>query len=436
MSGDVSYNKMSAIKIGGSNVDNIDTSFGNVSLDVSGSTLIRGNLFVLGTANIDVSGGGFSGNDLSLNGNIYLGNSLYSTATDGLFNIFSNAITHKSKDGATTFMLQDFTLGPDDVEWDFYKNFTQTTADGYYLNATSGGSMGYDASQNISFSARNGQLAFGAAQGDAFFDISLGLDMTTRHDDIYLNPRKPATDGLVVIEGGLQMSGNINCTSPSGILNINAADNIDVYASTGSQMNFYQSAVTTKSMAIGYDSTTSYGYIGSAGTNVDLSISSGRYIKMISPIYCSYVPTDITVNAQIGWTQYENYGNSYTGTASDNSATVSNCGSFTLPSQGVWMIQFTCEITLNTGSDTITSKRIVLSDNSTSATECAPGFSMFIELDDAAGGSGLRNIYNFSGIYHYGYSGTTANKYINVSAPTSGSRTVTASGKYKYTRLA
>ena len=156
---------------------------------------------------------------------------------------------------------------------------------------------------------------------------------------------------------------------------------------------------------------------------------------MINPIYCTYIPTDITVNAQIGWTQNANYGTSYTGTASDNPATISQVGTFTLPSQGVWMIQFTCEITLNTGSDTITNKRIVLSDNTASATECAPGFSMYIELDDAAGGSGLRNIYNFSGIYHYGLSGTTANKYINVCAPTSGSRTVTASGDYKYTRL-
>ena len=300
MSGDVSYNKMSAIKIGGSNVDNIDTSFGNVSLDVSGSTLIRGNLFVLGTANIDVSGGGFSGNDLSLNGNIYLGNSLYSTATDGLFNIFSNTITHKSKDGATTFMLQDYAVGPDDIEWDSYKNFTITSADGYYLNATAGSSMGYDASQNVTFTARNGVMNFYAEQNTMLFDASVSYMVNTYNDDIYLNPKASGTDGLVVIDGGLQMSGNINCTSPSGILNINAADNIDVYASTGSQMNFYQSAVTTKSMAIGYDSTTSYGYIGSAGTNVDLSISSGRYIKMISPIYCSYVPTDITMNAQIG----------------------------------------------------------------------------------------------------------------------------------------
>ena len=433
---DASYNKFSAIAIGGTYVNNIPTTFGNVSLDVSGHAAIRGNLYVSGTANIDISGGGFSGNDLSLNGNIYLGNSLYSTAPDGSFNIYSNAITHKSKDGATTYMLQDYAVGPDDIEWDSYKNFTLSSADGYYLNATSGASMGYDASLDVTFTARNGVMNFYAEQNTMLFDASVGYMVNTYNDDIYLNPKASGTDGLVVIDGGLQISGNVNCTSPSGILNINAADNIDVYASTGSQMNFYQSTVTTKSMTIGYDSITSNGYIGSGGTNVDLSISSGRYIKLISPIYCSYVPTDITVNTQIGWTQNANYGNSYTGTASDNPATISQVGTFTLPSQGVWMIQFTCEITLNTGSDTITNKRIVLSDNTASATECAPGFSMYIELDDAAGGSGLRNIYNFCGIYHYGLSGTTANKYINVCAPTSGSRTVTASGDYKYTRIA
>ena len=72
---------MSAIGIGGTYVNNIPTIYGNVSLDVSGHTAIRGNLYVSGTANIDVSGGGFSGTDLSLNGNIYLGGGIYSRSS-------------------------------------------------------------------------------------------------------------------------------------------------------------------------------------------------------------------------------------------------------------------------------------------------------------------------------------------------------------------
>jgi hypothetical protein len=92
-------------------------------------------------------------------------------------------------------------------------------------------------------------------------------------------------------------------------------------------------------------------------------------------------------------------------------------------------------LTLNTGSDTINDRGITLSDTTASNTPCAPGFRMTDPIDDAAGSAGARQTYSFSGIYHF-TEFTTAPKYINVFATTNGSRTVTASGSYKYTRIA
>jgi hypothetical protein len=56
-------------------------------------------------------------------------------------------------------------------------------------------------------------------------------------------------------------------------------------------------------------------------------------------------------------------------------------------------------------------------------------------IDDAAGSAGSRQTYSFSGVYHF-TEFTTGPKYINVLATTNGTRTVTASGSYKFTRIA
>lgn len=435
---DASYNRMSSVAIGGTYVNNIPTIYGNVSLDVSGHAAIRGNLYVSGTANIDVSGGGFSGTDLSLNGNIYLGGALYSRSADSSFNIYANTITHKSGDGTVTYMNQYYDYSIDDIQWESHKNFTINTADGRYMNATSGGSMGYDASQNMSFISRNGQISFSAEQADIFFDASLGVDITSNNDDIYFNPRN-GVNGKVILDGKLQLTNGIQCSEPSNILQILTTDFMDIYGALGSQMNFYKTGVTGNSTSIGYDSVLNIGYIGTGGTNVDFSIDAGRYIRLQKPLYVDYTYADISrSNWQIGWTQNTanpNTGNTYTGTAADSGTVPAQVGTFTLPSFGVWLIQFDCLFTLNTGSDTIQNKAIYLSDTTASATECAPGFIYEEPIDDAAGSAGSRQVFSFSGIYHY-TSSTVAVKYINVLAQTSGTRTVTASGSYKYTRLA
>ena len=110
-------------------------------------------------------------------------------------------------------------------------------------------------------------------------------------------------------------------------------------------------------------------------------------------------------------------------------------GTFSLPNDGVWLIQFDCKLNLNTGGDTIENREIVLSETSASLTKCAPGFHFRDPIDDATGSANPRQTYSFSGVYHNTSGGAKA-LYINVIASTAGSRTVTASGDYKYTRLA
>lgn len=329
---DPSYNKFSAIAIGGVNVNNIPTIYGNVSLDVSGHTAIRGNLYVSGTANIDVSGGGFSGTDLSLNGNIYLGGGLYSRSADSSFNIYANTITHKSGDGTVTYMNQYYDYSIDDIQWESQKNFTINTADGRYMNATSGGSMGYDASQNMSFISRNGQVSFSAEQADIFFDASIGVDITTRNDDIYLNPRN-GVNGKVILDGKLQLTNGIQCSEPSSILNINTTEFMNIYGATGSQTNYYKTGVTGNSTSIGYDSVLNIGYVGTGGTNVDLSIDAGRYIRLQKPIYVDYGISNITQTAQIGYQDSSSNTNNLPKATTRSMITLSN-----LPA-GVWLLE-------------------------------------------------------------------------------------------------
>ena len=432
---DPSYNRMSAIKIGGTYINNIDTSYGNVSLDVSGHTFLRGNLYVGGATNI-TGNGGFSGNDLTLSGNLSLGGGIYSTNAFNSLDIFANIITKKSGDGTQTNIIEYYdTL--DYTTWQGQNNFTINTVNDKYFNATSGSSMGFDASQNVTFISRNGQISFNSEQSAITFDASQNLDLTTRKGDIRLYP-KNGVNGNVFLEGKLHLLNGIQCTEASNLLEINNTQYFDIYGLGITQIDLYPAGSTAKSVTLGLNSTTNNGYVGSGGTNVDFSISAGRYLRLTNPLYVDYNFTDISrSNWQIGWTQNTanpNTGTTFSGTASDT-GTPAQVATFDLPSFGVWLIQFNCLLTLNTGSDTINDRGITLSDTTASNTPCAPGFRMTDPIDDAAGSAGARQTYSFSGIYHHTAPGTAA-KFINVFATTNGSRTVTASGSYKYTRIA
>jgi hypothetical protein len=427
---DVSYNKFSAIKIGGLYTNIIDTSYGLVSLDVSGHTLIRGNLYIEG-----VSGGGFSANDLSLNGNLTVGGFIKSDILD-----FKGTSSILDVSTGAQFFARSSDMwfesgGPGSL-------YFQTSGNGNVVFGAVDGAGIFDVSGDSSFVSRNGTLTMQTDTQDILLygsGSNSAIRLETISKDITLNPAGTGTSGNVIVNGQIQLSNGIKCTEPSNILTVTNSQYFDIYGTGGiTQIDLYPAGSTAKSVSVGLNTTTNFGYIGSAGTNVDFSIGTGRYIRLQQPIYVDYVYADISrSNWQIGWTQNTanpNTGTTFSGTASDT-GTPAQVGTFTLPSFGVWLIQFDCLLTLNTGSDTINDRGITLSDTTASNTPCAPGFRMTDPIDDAAGSAGARQTYSFSGIYHHTAPGTAA-KFINVFATTNGSRTVTASGSYKYTRLA
>lgn len=178
------------------------------------------------------------------------------------------------------------------------------------------------------------------------------------------------------------------------------------------------------------------------GTNGGLKSFATNNIRIYNPFSYSYNPSTITwgspsANTINGWTNSPtNDGQTYTGTASDNS-TPANVGQIVLPAPGIWFLQVSALITLNTGSDTITDRTIVVSDvGTTDGTPCTVGFAYRDPIDDGAGSAGNRQQINFSGIYHFvDVSSGTRTLYINAIVITSGTRTVTVSGNYKYTRM-
>jgi hypothetical protein len=427
---DPSYNRMSAIKIGGTYVNVIDTSYGNVSLDVSGHTFLRGNLYVGGTTNIDISGGGFSANDLSLNGNLTVGGYIKSDVLD--FKGISSILDVSN--GAQFFARSSDMLFQSGGSGSLY---FQTSGNGNVVFGAVDGAGIFDVSGDASFISRKGTLTMQTDKEDVVLfgaGVNSEIRLETDTQDIVLNPRGTGVLGNVVVNGQLQVLSGIKCKEATNTLYMYDTNYFEVLGSNGAQIDLFQTGSVSKSVTLGLNTSTNNGYVGSGGTNVDFAVSAGRYLRLTNPLYCDYTPTDITQNYQIGWTQNSNTGNTYSATASDT-GTPARIATFNLPSFGVWLIQFDCLLTLNTGSDTINNRGIFLSDASGSTTPCAPGFEMTDPIDDAAGSAGSRQTYSFSGIYHYTTPGTAA-KYINVYATTNGSRTVTASGSYKYTRIA
>jgi len=256
------------------------------------------------------------------------------------------------------------------------------------------------------------------------------INLTTNTSNINLT----ATSGNVVVDGKMRMNNGIYSTNGASIFQIDNAEDYIFNGPTNSQLTLGFATDTTKTFTVGVDATNAY--IGSSGTNMDLTLGASRYLQFNTPLYANYIYGDITSNKEIGWTQNTaspNTGNSYTGTASDTT-TPAQVGTFTLPNDGVWLIQFDCKLNLNTGGDTIENREIVLSETSASLTKCAPGFHFRDPIDDATGSANPRQTYSFSGVYHNTSGGAKA-LYINVIASTAGTRTVTASGDYKYTRI-
>lgn len=407
---DPSYNKFSAIQIGGTFVNNIPTaSFGNVSLDVSGHTFLNGNLYVAGATNIS-GNGAFSGTDLSLNGNLYLGGVIIPRNATNVFEVSANNLYFDVSDNMAFYSRGDMVFQPSGAGSLYF----QPQGTGNLVFGTVTGDAVFDAYGDGNFVSQTGDLNFQSVAGNITLDPS---------------------GANVNVNGKIRLSNGIYSTNLSSIFQIDNVDDFIFNGTTETQLTLGFSSDVTKKVTMGVDGTNAY--IGSTGTNMDLTINASRYLTFNNPLYVGYVYGDITSNKEIGWTQNTtnpNTGTSYTGTASDTT-TAAQVGSFSLPSDGIWLIQLDCLFTLNTGSDTITNKELVLSETTASLTPCAPGFHYKEPIDDAAGASGTRQVFCLCGVYHNN-TGASRTLYINAIAQTSGTRTVTASGDYKITRIA
>lgn len=326
---DVSYNKMSSIKIGGTYLNNIDTSYGLVSLDVSGHTFLRGNLYVGGATNI-TGNGGFSGNDLTLSGNLTIGKDIYSTGTE--MNIRGNGIVIDVSNGAT------FLTGNADMLFQSGgagSLYFQTGGNGNLVFGAGNGTATFDASGDGTFISRKGSMIIQADKEDVVLfgaGVNSEIRLETDTQDIVLNPAGTGALGTVVVNGQIELLNGLKCTEATNTLYVLDTNYLEIIGSTGAQIDLYQSGVSTKSVTLGLNTSTNNGYIGSGGANVDFSVSAGRYLRLTNPLYCDYTPVDITTSAQIGY----QLGNSYTTAMSVGNITVVT--TFTLPI-GVWLVE-------------------------------------------------------------------------------------------------
>jgi hypothetical protein len=527
-----SYNRFSAIAIGGPNTNTIPTDLGfSASLDVSGNVLFKNDLRVLGTltyagaeiaytdllvsndANIgnqlgvtgptelystlNVGGTGTFNGPVEINNNLNILNDLGVTGNTQLTNLTTSGTCNINGTlGVTgnTQLTNLTTSGNTNIN-----GILGVTGDTQLTNLTASGNTNINGTLGVTgittlhntlnakqtniignlgvtgSSTFNGANFTSTTSGDTSFQ-------TTSTGSIYFQPQGSGNVVFGTVAGDVTMDayneanfktqvGSLNfATMVSGDINFNPASTYDINLTT-TGVNGAITAYSRQNTTIKTDygdvdiktllngdilltaannrlitlTTSGLGDITlNSGENVTVKATTGTcFISGPTGIYCgdqlyfnrTPASTEYTTNNKaLGYTNSINTGTSYTGTASDTT-TPAQVGTFQIPTRGVWLIQFDCELTLNTGSDTITNREIVLSETSASLTPCAPAFHMRDPIDDAAGGSGTRQVYSFCGVYHLTASGTK-DLYINVIAQTSGSRTVTASGEWKYTRIA
>jgi hypothetical protein len=176
--------------------------------------------------------------------------------------------------------------------------------------------------------------------------------------------------------------------------------------------------------------------ITSTSNSVDISgniIQNGQIIN-------NYVPSNFSWTANnkvVGYTNNVNSGTFYTGNLTADGITT-EIAQITLPIPGIWSIQYNCDVSITVATTyDISYKLLVLSETTSNTTPATPGVSYIDHQKDAISSISqtLRNSLSFSGIYHH--TETTGSKTLFLNGEMiSGNRTLTISGKYKYTRLA
>lgn len=305
-------------------------------------------------------------------------------------------------------------------------------------------------------------IGAGAINLNAVSDISLtssANDILLTSSDMTLQTTSGAVNIISKSGGGMtaqtndlsliSTAGDVYLTATAAAINSVAGTSIQFQSGTTSAFNagtsLALSSGTTLTATAGSNNDMTLTTTGSGDINLTsadlVNITASAGIQLKNQMYFNRTPTSseyTTNNQAIGYTNSFNVGATYSGTASDT-ATLAQVGAFQLPARGAWFIQISVKITLNTGGDTIEDRTIVVSETAGSGVggniEISPGFKYADPINDGAGGSGERQNISFAGIYHWTAT-ATKNIYINASVITTGSRTVTVSGNYKYTRIA
>jgi hypothetical protein len=214
------FNKMSAIKIGGTYTNTINSSpYGNTSFDVSGNAIIRNDLIVLGNIiNSGVSGptGSVNFNNLNITDNLTVGNQLGVTGPTELY-------TTLNVGGTATFVGPVGITGDCSIYGNQYTNNTNvggilgvTGTTNLYSNTNVGGILGVTGNTNL-----YGTLY---VNGNAEFNNQVKTDILTSTAAATATYIQPTGDLFLYNAGGLIPS------RPANNIFMNSSFNIAVDA--------------------------------------------------------------------------------------------------------------------------------------------------------------------------------------------------------------
>ncbi len=271
------------------------------------------------------------------------------------------------------------------------------------------------------------------------------IKLITQDNHININPNGninlEPTSGydINLVTQGIQ--GNINLLSTNGDININTIDGGDILVQPAN--NRFISLKASGLGDIGLESGENINikskntYIRANNGSINLtapdasgyiSLTGNQGIIMNHPIKSNYNTATLDYDENyIGYTVSNviNYGVS--------PSSLLEIGNFTLPSSGVWLIIVGFTWSAN-ASNNIEEKQLYVSLTSGSSVEVANGLSYFEQINDSAGGSGIRQKLTMSGVYVN--VSTTKQLFINAKSQVGGGTRPDISVKYSYTKLA
>jgi hypothetical protein len=382
-------NASSAITIDGTTVAITATGAGNDITLTATDDLITATNQINMTTNVSaatafIHNSTTSGTDMSLQNNsknAYLMRlSESGGGTGGLtLNGVDNGInTIKSNGGASTLKLESAnnvlidSIGTTTIDCD--TGFTVNSASTATINATS----------NININSTAAAVSILSGPGNDVNILSAeDVNITATAGDILLN----ATSNLEFQSGGdLSLTGtDINYFMPTAgihrvqnnLVNRFTVENTKVEVLTA--LNVSGAVTLSSTLAVTGLSTLTGGFTSSASSNMNHNFLIQQ---------STYPPTSTSA---LGYTDTE------TTTTNPMGTSLIARSDFSLPSKGVWLIICGYEWKTNT-SNTVTSKQLVLSTTTGSATPAANGLEYYEEINDAAGAAEVRQRGTLSGV--------------------------------------